>query len=140
MLVACDPYRPAAVRQLETLGEKLNVPVLFEQGVPPDKLAKQAIDKAQKGGFTIIILDTAGRSQLDQALMVELQAIRQKTNPVEVLLIVDSMMGQEAVNIAKGFKDAIPLTGLILTKIEGDARGGAAISIDFWALISNPFL
>ncbi len=129
MLVACDPYRPAAVRQLETLGERLNVPVVFEQGVKPPQLAKKAVEQGQKGGFTVIILDTAGRSQLDSELMEELSAIESKVNPAEVLLVVDSMIGQESVNIAKGFRDVIPLTGLILTKIEGDARGGAAISI-----------
>jgi signal recognition particle subunit SRP54 len=129
MMVACDPYRPAAVRQLETLGERLSVPVHYEQGVPPPVLASQAVDKAHKGGYTVVILDTAGRSQLDQALMDELGAIQQRVDPAEILLVVDAMIGQEAVNIAKGFRQVIPLSGLILTKIEGDARGGAAISI-----------
>lgn len=129
LLVACDPYRPAAVRQLETLGERLNVPVFFEAGVTPPEVAARAFDKAQKGGFTLLILDTAGRSQLDTALMEELQAIRKRVNPAETLLVVDAMIGQEAVNIAKGFRDAVSLTGLILTKMDGDARGGAAISI-----------
>jgi signal recognition particle subunit SRP54 len=129
MLVACDPYRPAAVKQLETLGERLNVPVYYEAGVKPPDLAAQAYDKAEKGGYSLLILDTAGRSQLDQALMDELGAIRQRVNPVEILLVVDSMIGQEAVNISKGFREVIPLTGLVLTKIDGDARGGAAISI-----------
>lgn len=129
MLVACDPYRPAAVRQLETLGERLNVPVAYEAGLAPPQLAKKALDQAQKGGFTVTILDTAGRSQLDNELMEELQAIQNQVQPAEILLVVDSMIGQESVNIAKGFKESIPITGLILTKIEGDARGGAAISI-----------
>jgi len=129
MLVACDPYRPAAVRQLETLGERLNVPVVFEAGLAPPKLAEKAVDQAQKGGYTVAILDTAGRSQLDNELMDELRAIQSRSKPAEVLLVVDSMIGQESVNIAKGFREVIPLTGLILTKIEGDARGGAAISI-----------
>ncbi len=129
MMVAADPYRPAAVRQLETLGEKLNVPVYTEPGVPPPQLCYQAVDKAQKGGFTVLILDTAGRSQLDSALMDELGAIRNKVEPVEILLVVDAMIGQESVNIAKGFREVIALTGLILTKMDGDARGGAAISI-----------
>jgi signal recognition particle subunit SRP54 len=129
LLVAADPYRPAAVRQLETLGERLDVPVFFEDKVPPPDLAYKALDKAQKGGFTIIILDTAGRSQLDNALMNELQAIQERVKPAEVLLVADAMIGQEAVNIAKGFRDVITLTGLILTKMDGDARGGAAISI-----------
>jgi signal recognition particle subunit SRP54 len=129
MLVACDPYRPAAVRQLETLGERLSVPVVYEQGMKPPDLAHLAVERAQKGGFTVVILDTAGRSQLDDALMDELRAIQSTVHPAEVLLVVDSMIGQEAVNIAKGFREVVPLSGLILTKIEGDARGGAAISI-----------
>jgi len=129
LLVACDPYRPAAVRQLETLGERLNIPVAYEPGLAPPELAKQALEKAQKGGFTALILDTAGRSQLDEALMDELRKIQKRVNPAEVLLVVDAMIGQEAVNIAKGFREVIPLTGLILTKMDGDARGGAAISI-----------
>ena len=129
MLVACDPYRPAAVRQLETLGERLNVPVYYEQGVSPPELAGRAVDKAEKGGFSLLILDTAGRSQLDEALMGELRSILGRVKPVETLLVVDSMIGQEAVNIAKGFRDVVPLTGLVLTKVDGDARGGAAISI-----------
>jgi signal recognition particle subunit SRP54 len=129
MMVAADPYRPAAIKQLETLGEKLSVPVYSEAGVKPPDLAAHALDIAQKGGNTVLILDTAGRSQLDNTLMDELTAIAKKVQPVETLLVVDSMIGQEAVNIAKGFREAIPLTGLILTKMDGDARGGAAISI-----------
>ncbi|MBN1536080.1 MAG: signal recognition particle protein [Anaerolineales bacterium] len=129
MLVAADPYRPAAVRQLETLGEKLNIPVHFEDKVSPPVLAARAREIAEKGGYTVIILDTAGRSQLDQALMDELHAIQKKINPVEILLVVDAMIGQEAVNIAKGFRETTSITGLVLTKMDGDARGGAAISI-----------
>ncbi len=129
LLVAADPYRPAAVRQLETLGERLSVPVHFEANVPPPELAARALEKARKGGFSLVILDTAGRSQLDDALMDELSNISRRVEPVEVLLVVDAMIGQEAVNIAKGFRDAIKLTGLVLTKMDGDARGGAAISI-----------
>lgn len=129
MLVACDPYRPAAVKQLQTLGEKLNIPVHYEQGVPPPELAHRAVEKAQKGGFTIVLLDTAGRSQLDDTLMDELRAITKRVQSAEILLVVDAMIGQEAVNVAKGFRDAVTLSGLILTKMDGDARGGAAISI-----------
>jgi signal recognition particle subunit SRP54 len=129
MLVAADPYRPAAVRQLETLGERLNTPVFFEPNIAPPDLAYRAQDKAAKGGYTILILDTAGRSQLDDTLMNELRAITRKVTPAEILLVVDAMIGQEAVNIAKGFRDAVTLTGLILSKMDGDARGGAAISI-----------
>ena len=129
MLVACDPYRPAAVKQLETLGEKINVPVEFEPGVSPPELASHALEKARKGGFTLAILDTAGRSQLDRELMNELTAVQKRVEPVEILLVVDAMIGQESVNIARGFREDIPLTGLILSKMDGDARGGAAISI-----------
>lgn len=129
MLVAADPYRPAAVQQLQTLGEQLSVPVHTETGIAPPELAVQAREKAVNGGFSAVILDTAGRSQLDQELMDEIQSITRRVNPVEVLLVVDSMIGQEAVNIAKGFKESVALTGLMLTKIDGDARGGAAISI-----------
>lgn len=129
LLVAADPYRPAAVKQLEILGERLDIPVFFEANVSPPKVAANARQHAQNGGFTVLILDTAGRSQLDQELMDELQAIRQRIDPVEVLLVVDAMIGQEAVNVAKGFNEVIPLTGMVMTKMDGDARGGAAISI-----------
>ena len=129
LLVAADPYRPAAVQQLQTLGERLNVEVHTEAGVTPPKLAVSAVEKAKRGGFSVIIIDTAGRSQLDDALMDELQAINKKVDLAEVLLVVDAMIGQESVNIAEGFRDSVPLTGLILTKMDGDARGGAAISI-----------
>jgi len=129
MLVAADPYRPAAVTQLETLGQSLNVPVFTEPGVAPPDLAAHASTKGVIGGYTVLILDTAGRSQLDDELMAELRAISNKVSPTEVLLVVDSMIGQEAVNIANGFRDSVHLTGLILTKVDGDARGGAAISI-----------
>jgi signal recognition particle subunit SRP54 len=129
MLVAADPYRPAAVTQLETLGQSLNVPVFTEPGVAPPDLAAHASTKGVIGGYTVLILDTAGRSQLDDELMAELRAISSKVAPTEVLLVVDSMIGQEAVNIANGFRDSVHLTGLILTKVDGDARGGAAISI-----------
>lgn len=129
MLVAADPYRPAAVQQLQTLGEQLNVPVYAEAGVKPPELSVRAREKALNGGFSALILDTAGRSQLDDELMQEIRAIEKRVDPVEVLLVVDAMIGQEAVNIAKGFRDAVDLTGLVLTKMDGDARGGAAISI-----------
>lgn len=129
MLVAADPYRPAAVKQLQTLGEKLNVPVFYEPGVPPPELARRAKEQAEKGGYTLLILDTAGRSQLDDQLMEELQAIQRRVQVNDILLVVDSMIGQEAVNIAKGFRDHVNLSGLILTKLDGDSRGGAAISI-----------
>jgi signal recognition particle subunit SRP54 len=129
MLVAADPYRPAAVQQLQALGEKLDVPVEAGAGVSPPVLAARAYDKAQKGGFSVMIVDTAGRSQLDTDLMEELKAIAEKIDPIETLLVVDAMIGQESLNVAQGFRDAIALTGLIMAKMDGDARGGAAISI-----------
>ena len=129
LLVAGDPYRPAAVQQLQQLGERLDVEVETDLSLTPPQLAKRAFEKAEKGGFSLVIVDTAGRSQLDATLMDELKAIAANVNPVDILLVVDSMIGQEALNIAQGFKNAIDLTGLILTKMDGDSRGGAAISI-----------
>ncbi|MFN2126770.1 MAG: signal recognition particle protein [Anaerolineales bacterium] len=129
LLVAGDPYRPAAAHQLEALGNQLNIPVFIREDIQPPELARNALENAQKGGYSAVIFDTAGRSQLDEEMMVELSAINEKVKPIEVLLVADAMMGQEAVNIAKGFNEVIPLTGLILTKMDGDARGGAAISM-----------
>ncbi len=129
MLVAGDIYRPAAVKQLQALGERLNVPVFSEPGKRPPDLAKLAVQSAQKGGYSVVIIDTAGRSQLDAPLMEELRAIVDKVSPQEVLLVVDAMIGQEALHVAEGFRETVPLTGLILSKMDGDARGGAAISI-----------
>jgi signal recognition particle subunit SRP54 len=129
LLVAGDPYRPAAVQQLQSLGERVDVPVVAESGVKPPDLAAKAFDQAQKGGYTVMIIDTAGRSQLDEALMDELKAITRRVPPVETLLVVDSMIGQEALGVAEGFRDTVSITGLILTKMDGDSRGGAAISI-----------
>ena len=129
LLVAGDPYRPAAVKQLQQLGERLDVEVETDPSLTPPQLAKRAFDKAEKGGYSLMIVDTAGRSQLDAALMDEVKAIAANVNPVDILLVVDSMIGQEALNIAQGFKNSVNLTGLILTKMDGDSRGGAAISI-----------
>jgi len=129
MLVAADPYRPAAIKQLQTLGERIQIPVFSEEGVKPPALARKAVSQAEKGGFSVVIIDTAGRSQLDQQLMDELKAISSAVKPCEILLVVDAMIGQEALHIAEGFRDTVSLTGLIFTKMDGDARGGAAISI-----------
>ncbi|MCB2209713.1 signal recognition particle protein [bacterium] len=129
MLVAGDPYRPAAVQQLQTLGERINVPVFAEEGLEPPELADKAFKSARKSGTSVVILDTAGRSQLDDALMDELNAIQKKVPITEILLVVDSMIGQEALNVAQGFRKELPISGLFMTKIDGDARGGAAISI-----------
>jgi len=129
MLVAADPYRPAAIKQLQTLGERVGVNVFTQENVLPPELSARAFDAAQKSGVTVMIIDTAGRSQLDQNLMDELRAIQKRVNVAEILLVVDSMVGQEALHIAEGFRDTVSLTGLILTKMDGDSRGGAAISI-----------
>jgi signal recognition particle subunit SRP54 len=129
MLVAADPYRPAAIQQLQTLGDSLGVEVFSQANLTPPDLAGAAYIKAQQGGYSVFILDTAGRSQLDDSLMNELEAITRNVTPNEVLLVVDSMIGQESVNIAQGFRKTVPISGLILSKMDGDARGGAAISI-----------
>jgi len=129
LLVAADPYRPAAVQQLQKLGENINVPVYYEENVSPPKLASNAFKSAKNSGMSVLILDTAGRSQLDEALMEELRAISNKISINETLLVVDAMIGQEALNVAQGFRKDLPISGLILTKMDGDARGGAAISI-----------
>ena len=129
LLVAGDPYRPAAVKQLQTLGEKIGVEVVADPALKPPELAARAFDKAQKGSFTVVLIDTAGRSQLDQPLMDELQAIAKKVKLNEILLVVDAMVGQEAVHIAEGFRDTVKITGMVMTKMDGDARGGAAISV-----------
>jgi signal recognition particle subunit SRP54 len=129
MLVAGDPYRPAAVDQLKTLGQQLDIPVYFESSLKPPELVKRAYQKAKNGGYTIVIVDTAGRSQLDSGLMIELQDIVQNVLPSEILLVVDAMIGQEALHVAQGFLASISLTGIIMTKMDGDSRGGASISI-----------
>jgi signal recognition particle subunit SRP54 len=128
-LVGVDPYRPAAVEQLQTLGAEIDVPVFYQADVEPTQLSANGLNQAEKAGATVVILDTAGRSQMDPEMMEELEQIRETVAPVEVLLVADAMTGQEAVNIAQGFDQAIGLTGLILTKMDGDARGGAAISM-----------
>lgn len=128
LLVAADPYRPAAADQLETLGKQIDVPVFRGPEKPPE-LCARAVAHAKSIGRDVVILDTAGRLQIDEALMNEVKAVKAKTSPKEVLLVADAMTGQEAVRIAKGFNEAVGITGLVLTKIDGDARGGAAISM-----------
>jgi signal recognition particle subunit SRP54 len=129
MLVAADPYRPAAVEQLQVIGQQIDTPVYYEASLKPPEIVKRAVQKAKNGGFSVVIVDTAGRSQLDGVLMAELKAITDTALPAETLLVVDAMIGQEALHIAEGFRDAIPLSGIIMTKMDGDSRGGAAISI-----------
>lgn len=130
MLVACDVYRPAAVKQLQIVGAQVDVPV-FEMGtdVSPVEIARQGVLQAQKNDCGIVILDTAGRLHIDEQLMEELRQIRRETNPAELLLVVDAMTGQDAVNVARQFDEMLDITGVILTKLDGDTRGGAAISI-----------
>lgn len=129
LLVAADPYRPAAADQLSILGKDLAIPVLADPSLTPPQIAEKALGEAREGGKSVVILDTAGRSQIDPALMDELGAVQRAARPQEILLVVDAMIGQEAVNIAQGFNATIPITGLIISKMDGDARGGAAISI-----------
>ena len=129
LLVACDIYRPAAITQLQVVGEKVNLPV-FERGAQdPVKTAKEAVAEAQRTFKDVVILDTAGRLHIDGDMMGELTRIVKAVEPAEVLLVVDAMTGQDAVNVAKTFDETIPLTGVILTKLDGDTRGGAALSV-----------
>lgn len=129
LLVACDVYRPAAIEQLEVVGKQLDIPVFQMGQISPVDIAKAAIEHAKKHGNDLIFLDTAGRLHIDAALMEELQNIKNTVSPDEILLVVDAMIGQDAVNAAKAFDEALDITGVMLTKLDGDARGGAALSI-----------
>ena len=130
LLVAADTYRPAAITQLEQLGKQLSITVHSEGlNVPPPQICQNAIKRAIEGAYDVVILDTAGRLQIDERMMAEIDEVRRRTNPCETLLVADAMTGQEAVNIADAFNKRVGLTGLILTKVDGDARGGAAISM-----------
>jgi len=129
MLVAADIYRPAAVKQLQVVGEQVKTPVFTLDGAKPDIIAREGVAEADRKGHDVVILDTAGRLQIDEALMQELQRIKATVAPHEILLVVDAMTGQEAVNVAQGFNEALDVTGFILTKLDGDTRGGAALSI-----------
>ena len=130
LLVAADPYRPAAAEQLETLGRQLDIPVFRSSpGTSVPDIARQGVEAAKRQVRDVVILDTAGRLSVDEALMAEIAAVDRAVKPIETLLVVDAMTGQEAVGVAQSFVAAVPVTGLILTKIDGDARGGAALSI-----------
>lgn len=130
MLAACDVYRPAAIKQLQVLGEQVKVPVYAkEDSHEPVEIARHAVDEARRLGRDVVILDTAGRLTIDEALMEELRQIKSKVHPHEILLVLDSMTGQDAVTTAKAFDDSLGIDGTILTKLDGDARGGAALSI-----------
>ncbi|WP_270456028.1 signal recognition particle protein [Allisonella histaminiformans] len=130
MLAACDVYRPAAIKQLQVLGEQVKVPVYAEEDShEPVEIARHAVDEARRLGRDVVILDTAGRLTIDEALMEELRQIKSRVHPHEILLVLDSMTGQDAVTTAKAFDDSLGIDGTILTKLDGDARGGAALSI-----------
>ena len=132
LLVACDVYRPAAVDQLKIVGESVNVPV-FSLGtkISPVEIAKAGIEHAKKNGNDMVLIDTAGRLHIDEQLMKELVNIKNATNPTEILLVVDAMTGQDAVNVAKSFNDLLDITGVVMTKMDGDTRGGAALSVKY---------
>ncbi|MCF2595927.1 signal recognition particle protein [Pseudoflavonifractor phocaeensis] len=129
LLAACDIYRPAAIKQLEVVGEQLGIPVFQMGQTDPVDIAKAAVEHAVKHGNDMVFLDTAGRLHVDEELMDELRNIKAAVNPTEILLVVDAMIGQDAVNAAKAFDDALDIDGVVLTKLDGDARGGAALSI-----------
>lgn len=130
LLVACDVYRPAAIDQLKVLGESIEVPVYSEpESKDPVQIALNAIKEAKAKNYNLVIIDTAGRLAIDEAMMKEIAAIKEAVNPTETLFVVDSMTGQDAVNTAKEFNDRLDFTGVILTKLDGDTRGGAALSI-----------
>lgn len=132
LLAACDVYRPAAITQLQIVGDKLEIPVYTEgDKVSPVKIAKNAVRHAEKNGYDMVFIDTAGRLHLDEAMMDELLDIKKETEPSEILLVVDAMTGQDAVNVAKAFDEKLDITGVVMTKLDGDTRGGAALSIRY---------
>ena len=129
LLVACDVCRPAAIDQLKQIGKELNIPIYSEGIGNPVEIAKNAVEYATKNGFDYILIDTAGRLHIDEELMNELKEITEEVKPHEILLVIDSMMGQDAINVITGFNEALNLTGVILTKLDGDTRGGVALSV-----------
>lgn len=130
MMVACDVYRPAAIRQLEIVSEKVGVPCFsIKDSTKPVKIASEGVKHARKNGYDVVIIDTAGRLHIDEGMMEELVEIKKEVSPTEILLTVDAMLGQDAVNVAKTFNDMLDITGVVLTKLDGDTRGGAALSV-----------
>lgn len=129
LLVACDVYRPAAIDQLKQIGKELNIEVYSEGKSNPVEISKNAIKYAKDNGYDYVLIDTAGRLQIDESLMDELDNIQKDVNPDETILVIDSMMGQDAINVINGFNDKIKLSGVILTKLDGDTRGGVALSV-----------
>ena len=132
LLAACDIYRPAAIKQLQVVGEAVDTEVFTIDGCKDAvKIAREAVKYAEKHGHDIVFLDTAGRLHVDEELMAELSNIKKETNPTEILLVVDAMLGQDAVNVSESFNNLIDITGVILTKLDGDTRGGAALSVKY---------
>lgn len=129
LLVACDVYRPAAIDQLKQIGKELNIEVYSEGKGNPVEISKNGIKYAKDNGYDYVLIDTAGRLQIDESLMDELDNIQKEVNPDETILVIDSMMGQDAINVINGFNDKIKLSGVILTKLDGDTRGGVALSV-----------
>lgn len=129
LLVACDIYRPAAIEQLKQIGKELNIPVYSEDSKDAVSIAKNGVNYAKENGYDYVLIDTAGRLHIDDNLMEELQNIKQEVKPEETLLVIDSMMGQDAINVITGFNSKLDLTGVILTKLDGDTRGGVALSV-----------
>ena len=140
LLVACDVYRPAAIEQLETIGKELNIKVFSEGQIDPIKIVNDALIYAKENKHDYIIIDTAGRLHIDENLMNELKEIVTIANPNEILLVIDAMMGQDAINVIKGFNDKLPLTGAILTKMDGNTKGGVALSVRHLTNIPIKFL
>lgn len=132
LLVACDIYRPAAIKQLQVVGEQLGIPVFtMPEGTSPVNIAKEALKHAERYGHDMVFIDTAGRLHIDEKMMQEIKDIKDATNPTEILLVVDAMLGQDAVNVAKSFNDLLDITGVIMSKLDGDTRGGAALSVKY---------
>lgn len=129
LMVACDVYRPAAIEQLKQLGKQLNIEVYEEGKKDPVEISFNAINYAKENGYDYVLIDTAGRLHIDEQLMDELDSIKNKIKPDEILLVIDSMMGQDAINVITGFNEKLPLTGVVLTKLDGDTRGGVALSV-----------
>ena len=129
LLVACDVYRPAAIDQLKQIGKELNIEVYSEGKCNPVEISKNGIKYAKDNGYDYVLIDTAGRLQIDESLMDKLDNIQKEVNPDETILVIDSMMGQDAINVINGFNDKIKLSGVILTKLDGDTRGGVALSV-----------
>ena len=140
LLVACDVYRPAAIEQLKQIGKELNIEVYSEGKGNPVEISKNAIKYAKDNGYDYVLIDTAGRLQIDESLMDELDNIQKEVNPDETILVIDSMMGQDAINVINGFNDKIKLSGVILTKLDGDTRGGVALSVKYLTNLPIKFI